>query len=261
MNVTVKIPPAIANMAPQLSEFFDAMVHKLNVNSHKDAIREDDVDGLLDKLSEEIREFKDQRLKDSKDPNNLEELADIGNFSFLLYAFLRSRGIRDLREQFILKFFRVDIGTGRIYCQETRSGSPLKIGDEIVGTVRNGRHHIRVQHSITGAIVSCPRAHIVWWVAEGKWPHGEIRNKNGDKSDDRFDNLEHIDTNGNSKEFPFVSQYNPRGKENTVNYGRWVYQRRYKFQLIRVGYWDTPEEAAVEGLAAWKVKTRENNDV
>ncbi len=259
MTIRVTVPPAISGFEPTLHEFFEAMVHKLNVNSHKHALTDDDVDGLLDKMAAEIAEFKEQRLKDADDPNNLEELADTGNFAFLLYAFLRDRGIRTLREEFITEFFDVDAASGKIYCRKTRSGSPLKVGDEVKGTMRNGRCFIRVQHSITGATISCPRADIVWWYFTGKWPSNMLRNKNGDRSDDRLDNLDHVEPLPD-KQFPFTSQYKPKGKEGSDNYGKWVYQRRHRFELIRVGYWDTQEDAAVEGLKAWKAKITEKNN-
>jgi hypothetical protein len=46
---------------------------------------------------------------------------------------------------------------------------------------------------------------------------------------------------------PFVSQYRPRGREQSPNYGKWVYQRRHAFKLVRCGYYDTQEEAATLG--------------
>lgn len=252
--MNVNIPPAILEMGPVLSEFFESMVHKLNVNSHKDAIRGDDIDGLLAKMEEEIREFREQRIMDAEDPNILEELADVANFAFLLYAYLRARGVRDTKERFIDEFMFIVSEQGRVYCKKTRSGSPLKVGDEIRGTWRNGRCFIRMQHSGSGMALSVARSDLVYWAKTGKWPIGPFRYVNGDKSDDRYDNLDMVSPASEDRQFPFVSQYKPRGKENSANYGRWVYQRRHAFRLVRVGYWDTQEEAAREGLKEWKRK-------
>lgn len=259
--MNVNIPPAIAPMGPVLSEFFEGMVHKLNVNSHKDAINEDDIDILLGRLADEIQEFREQRLQDARDPNMLEELHDVGNFAFLLYAYLRAKGVHDLKEQFIHEFLDVDIMAGRVHCRKTRSGSPLKVGDEVKGQWRNGRCYLRMQHSSSGAMISVPRSDLVIYAASGRWPSGPVRHVNGDVSDDRLDNLDAVSPLPQSKQYPFVSQYRPRGREKSANYGRWVYQRRHAFRLIRVGYWDTAEEAAREGVKAWKEKIREDNGV
>ena len=252
--MNVNIPPAISEMGPVLSEFFESMVHKLNVNSHKDAIRGDDIDGLLAKMQGEIQEFRDQRVADAEDPNVLEETADIANFAFLLYAYLRSRGVRDTKERFIDEFLDIDIDGGRVFCKKTRSGSPLKVGDEIKGSWRNGRCFIRMQHSGSGMALSVPRSDLVYWAQTGKWPIGPFRYVNGHKSDDRYSNLDMVSPASEDKQFPFVSQYKPKGKEKSANYGRWVYQRRHAFRLVRVGYWDSQEEAAREGIKEWKRK-------
>lgn len=258
MNII--IPPALQHMAPEITEFFEAMLHKLHVNAHKQAIRDDDIDGLLDKMEAEIQEFRDQRLQDAEDPNILEETADSANFAFLLYAFLRSRGVRTMRERFIDEFFHVDTDKGKVFCKKTRSGSPLKVGDP-VGSYRNGQCFIRTQHAITGATISVPRCDLVWWARHGSWPRQKLRHKNGHKEDDRLVNLEETpESEPKDGKYPFVSRYCPKGREHTANYGKFVYQRRHAFELVRVGYWDTEEEAAREGLKAWKERIRGKNN-
>ena len=260
--MNVSIPPAVLSMGPVLSEFFEAMVHKLNVNSHKKAITEDDIDGLLAKLQDEIQEFRDERIKDAEDYEQLLETVDAANFCFLLYAFLRNRGVRDLRERFIEEFYSVDTHTGRVFCKRTRAGSPLKEGEEVKGTTRNGVVYIRAQHTASGATISVARRDIVWWAATSRWPERPLRYKSNSYNTlhqrdniDAFENLELTPEKPGPK-YPFVTQYKPKGKEKSQNYGKWVYQRRHAFKLIRVGYWDTPEEAAREGLRTWKEKTR-----
>ena len=255
--MNINIPPALLDMGPVLSEFMEAMIHKLNVNSHKDAVNEDDIDGLLEKMQEEIAEFREQRKQDIMDPNTLGELADTANFAFLLYAFLRSRGLQDMRERFISEFFLVDAKAGKVFCRKTRSGSPLKVGDEVRGTWRKDRCFIRTQHSLTGATVSVPRSDLVWWSANGAWPPHRLRHRDGNLSNDAIGNLDLIVPQVKGHRYPFVSRYCPKGREGTANFGRYVYQRRHAFELVRVGYWDTEEEAAREGLIAWKARIKE----
>lgn len=256
MNVT--IPPAILDLGPSLTEFFGEMVHKLNINSHKDAINEDDIDGLLEKMQGEIAEFRDQRIQDASDPNILSELADTSNFAFLIYAFLRARGLKTMKERFISEFYRIEVETGKVYCAKTRSGSRAKVGEEIAGTMRKGRCYIRAQHSASGATISVPRSDLIYWAWAGQWPVQPLRYIDGDTSNDAIGNLDLIeDTVDGAKRYPFVSQYTPKGRENTENYGKWVYQRRHAFALVRVGYWDSQEEAAREGVIAWKARIKE----
>lgn len=249
-------------MAPVLAEFFEGMIFKLEVNSHKNAIKEDDIDGLLAKLADEVQEFREQRIADARDPNVLSELNDTANFAFLLYAFMRSRGVMDLKERFIREFYHVDSVAGRIFCAKTRSGSRLKVGDEVTGSIRNGVMHIRAQHTASGATIYLPRRDIVWWNAYGLWPAYPLTYTQPDPppeyeaSIDGLANLVYGPV-PNKPQYPYVSRYAPKGRENSEHFGKFIYQRRHQYKLVRApGYWDTEEEAAREGLKAWKEKTR-----
>jgi len=263
MNIV--IPPAIVGMTPELTEFFEGMVHKLNVNSHKDAIRSDDIDGLLAKMQAEIQEFRDQRIADASDANMLSELHDIGNFAFLLYAYLRSRGLKTMRERFLDEYFDVSTVEGRVYCRKTRPGSPLQPGEEVYGSARDGVRYIRSQSVAAGVSVSVSIRDLVWWKHHGRWPERPLRYKRQQgpsltTTKDCIDNLELVPEEPGGK-LPFVFCYQPKGRENAKNYGRFGYQRRHAFKLVRVGYWDSAEEAAREGVKAWKAKVRETGNV
>jgi hypothetical protein len=237
------------------------MVHKLTVNAHKDAIRDDDIDGLLARMAEEIQEFRDQRADNPEDPNMLSEMADVGNFAFLLFAFLRSKGVRDAREEFIDEYFTVDIARGRILCRKTRSGSPYCIGEEVTGTGHPVR--IRTQHAVSGTTISLLRRDIIWWKAKGEWPKLPLqyRDPRPMHTIDCIANLVQEEAKQDADRLPFISQYKPKGREGSANFGKWVYQRRHAFELVRVGYWDSPEEAAREGIKAWKAKIRSKGNV
>jgi NTP pyrophosphatase (non-canonical NTP hydrolase) len=159
--VLVNTPPAIGHMVPRLTEFVELMAGKLMVNVHKDDLVAKDIPVLLDRLAEEVAEFKDEITAAEGceiDVNALEELADMGNFCFLLYQYLREQGVRNVTERFIEEYYDIRPDEGRVYCKKSRSGSSLKPGDEVKGTVRRGRVYIRAQHAITGAAISLPRA-------------------------------------------------------------------------------------------------------
>lgn len=259
----VNTPPAIGHMVPRLTEFIELMAGKLMVNVHKDDLVAKDIPKLLDRLAGEVQEFKDEieAAGDGEiDVNALEELADMGNFCFLLYKHLRDRGLKNVTERFIDEYYDIRPDEGRVYCRKSRSGSSLKPGDEVKGTVRRDRVYIRAQHAISGAAISLPRAHLIWWKAKGCWPSGALQHRfkiYGAEvvTEDCIHNLTEEAPKPKGR-LPFISQYRPKGREQSPNYGKWVYQRRHAFKLVRCGYYDTPEEAATQGLRDWKEKTR-----
>jgi len=169
-----------------------------------------------------------------------------------------------MRERFIDEFFEVNTELGHIYAKKNRAGSPIRAGQRIFGTKRNGVTYIRTQHTASGATISVPLRDIIWWKATGAWPERALKYRGASCSVhactihhnvDRINNLE-LTPDKPGPRYPFVSQYKPKGRENNQNYGKHIYQRRHMFKLVRVGYWDTEEEAATEGLKAWKTKVR-----
>lgn len=252
--MNINIPASLKRHTPHLKEFFEGMVFKLHVNSFKDDIDERSVQILIDRGLEELAEFKTQMVEDPNNPNALQELFDMANFNYLLFQFLRRRGVPDEREQFVLDFFTVDVETGRVFAKDTRSGSRYKAGDEIKGTRRGGKTYIRIQHAANGTMISCARADIVWFAATGKWPEDEVKHLSGDVSDDRISNLVVEQKEPDDKEYPFVFE---REYNGSVTYG---YQRRHRGVLLRVGYWHDRPTAAREGVSAWKKRVKETGD-
>jgi hypothetical protein len=253
--VRISLPAILSRHEGHFNDFVEGMIFKLHVNAFKDDLVIKDVPKLIAGMMDELTEFRDQLALEQDDPNTLAELVDMGNFVYLLFALMRNRGVMDERERFIKEFFTIRPDEGKVYAAKNRSGSRYRQGEEIKGTVRGGRVYLRTQHAISGAYISMPRACIVWWAAWGVWPTGDLRYLNGDTMDDRIDNLALSETRSKA-EFPFVSQWKPAGKEDTPNYGKWTYQRRFHHQLVKCGYYDTQEEAAELGLKAWKEKTR-----
>lgn len=252
----IVLPAILARHEDAFNSFVEGMIFKLHVNAFKDDLVVKDLPGLIDGMMAELTEFRDQLALEKNDPNTLSELVDMGNFVYLLFWLMRKQGVLDERERFIHDFFIVNPEQGRIYAKRSRSGSRYAAGDEVEGTMRRGRVYIRTQHAMSGSYISMPRASIIWWAARGAWPTGDLRYVNGDTMDDSIDNLEEAETRSKA-EFPFVSQWKPKGKENSPNFGKWTYQRRFQYQLVKCGYYDTQIEAAEQGLKDWKVRTRE----
>lgn len=254
--MNINIPPALKPHAPFLKEFFEGMLFKLNVNAHKDDTAKKDIPILIDLGLKELQELRDQLATKMEDPNTLAELFDMSNFNYLLFQFLRRQGVPDEREQFIKEFFRVDVNTGRVFASRTRSGSRYKEGDEIVGTKRGDRTYIRIQHAVTGSMISCARADIVWFAHYGEWPDGTLNYVDEDHSNDAIQNLVLVRKRTSDHDrYPFVFE---RSGDDGTTYG---YQRRHRGILVRVGYWGDRPTAASEGIKAWKAKVKEINDV
>lgn len=259
MNIGV---PAVLNAHRlTLKQFIDGMIFKLAVNAHKDALVAKDVPFLIDKMLDELKEFKDELHDDGNiGTNALHETFDGANFWYLIFQHLRNSGVPDTQERFLLEYFRADIDAGKIFAARNRSGSRYREGDEIAGSFRNGRCYIRIQHALTGASISMPRDHLIWWFATGDWPV-DLEHKDGYPNNDSFCNLERKEEKGTGDtKWPFVVQWKPRGKEGHTHYGKYCYQRRHNGVLIKVGYWDTPDEAVREGLPEWKARTKQMED-
>lgn len=260
--MNIEIPSVLRSHEPTLREFFEGMVFKLAVNAHKDDIDARDIPGLIDLMLDELREFKDEIRPDgTASADALQESFDGANFWYLLFQFLRKQGVPDAREQFLREFFRFDTASGKIFALKNRSGSRYREDDEITGTYRRGRCYIRTQHALTGASVSLPRDHVIWWAHHGRWPVGEIAHLNGDLGDDSISNLAEDYEGTTVREYPFVVQWKPKGKEDSQSYGKWCYQRRHNMILVKVGYYDSAEHAAKQGLIDWKAKIKENRSV
>lgn len=260
-SLRVNLPAALSAHGQTLSEFFNGMVFKLHVNVHKDEIVAKDVPKLIDLMIGELQEFKDQIAVDQNAENAGSELHDVGNFAYLLYWFLRRRGMLTSKDLFLNEFFEIDVENGQVFCKKTRSGSRLKVGEEYFPPSPGAPY--RMQHAASGVVVTVTRRELVWWKAHGDtWPIGKvelIKDGYGVPAWEGIRNLKLVEPM--PIKFPFVSQWKPKGKEDHPNYGKWVYQRRHNFVLIRVGYWDTDVEAAAEGIKLWKQKAREQGNV
>jgi len=87
------IPASLEKYSEHLTWFFDGMMHKLDINSHKDTPTTKDIPGIIEDLREEVVEFEEQLARNKFDENTLVELMDAANFAFLAYVALRMQGV------------------------------------------------------------------------------------------------------------------------------------------------------------------------
>jgi hypothetical protein len=90
----VHIPSSLDGLIEHIADFFDGMLHKLDINSHKKTPTSDDIPQIIEKLRAEVIEFEEQFQIDKFDPNSKLELADTANFAFLAYVALRLQGVQ-----------------------------------------------------------------------------------------------------------------------------------------------------------------------
>ena len=263
-NIAVSIPPDLHVYRGHLRTFFEGMIRKLSINSHKSTPTKTDMNGIINLMLGEIEELKEQVSVDKFDENSLAEAYDCANYAFLAFVALRGDGVKTKKEKLIDEYFYVDVESGKVYVKKTRSGSTRKVGDENTGVARKGYVDIKLQNRREGCAMRMPRSHLVWWKATGKWPTGVIDHINGVKNDDRISNLRDVTFSENNlniprqnrKYPPFVTCYKPTGREQMWAYGKFVYSKSYKGVNIRCAYYETAEDAAAKGPMDWAEKVR-----
>jgi hypothetical protein len=89
---------------------------------------------------------------------------------------------------------------------------------------------------------------IVYFIEKGSWPVGDIDHINGDKTDNRFENLRDVTRGENKRSYvtkspgktsKFRGVYLPSGRT------KWVSRIEFKGVNKVIGYYDTEEEAAL----------------
>lgn len=90
------------------------------------------------------------------------------------------------------------------------------------------------------------KAHrLAWLYVHGRWPVGDIDHIDGDRSNNRIKNLREVSRRLNSQNRSFKSSNSISGYVGvTPERGRWVARIKKDWKLIRIGLFDTPEQAA-----------------
>lgn len=91
------------------------------------------------------------------------------------------------------------------------------------------------------------RAHrLAWFLTHGQWPDGEVDHINGDKVDNRLDNLRVVDRAGNSQNQRAAHRDNSSGFLGVTwnkQHCRWQAKLQVNKKMHHVGYFDAPEVA------------------
>lgn len=95
--MNIDLPSSLTIYEERLREFFQGMLYKLDMNSHKKTPEITDIPGMTKMLLRELDEFIEQFNEDRKHANTVIELCDVSNFAFLMFLALRNQGTADWR--------------------------------------------------------------------------------------------------------------------------------------------------------------------
>jgi hypothetical protein len=88
--------------------------------------------------------------------------------------------------------------------------------------------------------------HIVWFLSKGRWPKLQIDHMNGDKLDNRPENLRELSQGQNVRSFsPIYGAIPFRGVCFIKSKGKFLAQASHNNKRRHIGYYDTAEKAAL----------------
>ena len=138
-----------------------------------------------------------------------------------------------------------DPDTGK-FTWKTRPSKAVKAGDA-AGCKEKRIGYITI--GITGRIYKAHR--LAWMYMHGKWPDGLSDHINGDKSDNRIDNLRNVFADGNSQNVRKPNRRNKSGFMGVIRYqNKWRATISVNGKSKWIGDYSTPEEAHQNYLEA-----------
>lgn len=103
----------------------------------------------------------------------------------------------------------------------------------------------RIGYTTIGVDKCIHRAHrLAWFYMTGKWPVKFIDHINGQKSDNRFENLREVFEDGNSQNIRKPNKRNKSGFMGVIRFqNKWRASVTIQGKTRRIGDYNTPEEA------------------
>lgn len=143
-----------------------------------------------------------------------------------------------LTQERLQELLSYDPETG-IFAWQKRTSPRVSVGDRagVIGT--NGRRYI----AIDGEKFMAHR--LAWFYVKGEWPESDLRQKNDDFDDCRWDNLEEVSRSVASRNRALDNRNKSgfRGVSRDRS-GRWNAFITREYKQIRLGIFDTAEEAS-----------------
>lgn len=141
----------------------------------------------------------------------------------------------------LLSLFEYNPLTGQ-FLQLTRTSHRVKIGD-VAGCLNKkiGYRQITIFYKRYYA------HRLAWFYVHGKWPAKEIDHINGNRSDNRIENLRDISHNENMMGFKKFSCANTSGYTGVYwekRCGKWQAKTVVRRKQIHLGYFDDPKKAS-----------------
>lgn len=145
-------------------------------------------------------------------------------------------------DQFLLRCFRCDPETGRIY----RTPEHSRYGDytePLAWTHRKG--YLWVCLGFKGRRMIFAEHRLGWFLHHGYWPQHTIDHRNGDKTDNRLENLRDVSNQHNRQNTRKAYRSNKSGLLGVCQTasGRWEAAVKLDGKKHYAGLYDTPQEA------------------
>jgi hypothetical protein len=150
--------------------------------------------------------------------------------------------------EYIREILDYNASTG-VFTWKKRTAKCVRIGD-VAGCLEKRIGYMSI--GISGNVFKSHR--LAWLYVYGAWPEGLIDHINGQKADNRIDNLRVVDAGGNSQNVRQPNKRNKSGFIGVIAYqGKWRANITINRKTRRIGDFNTPEEAHKAYLDAKRV--------
>ena len=150
--------------------------------------------------------------------------------------------------EYIREILDYNASTG-VFTWKKRTAKCVHIGD-VAGCLEKRIGYMSI--GISGDVFKSHR--LAWLYVHGSWPEGLIDHINGQKADNRIDNLRVVDAGGNSQNVRRPNKRNKSGFIGVIAYqGKWRANITVNNKTRRIGDFNTPEEAHKAYLDAKRI--------